>query len=128
MAVSSRSMQRQRDYSRLFIALAVLAGVMAIAPIAAAVLGFGGSAITSRTAFASAPAGEYAVMGRTEGTSDVISVAWAQSPGAITEVARVPHLEGFSSSGAVAPDGKRLALVSIDGGTRTHPQASLNVV
>ena len=128
MAVSTRTMKRQRDYSRLFIALGVMAGVMAIAPIVAAVLGIGGATVSTRTAFASAPAGEYAVMGRSEGNQDVITVASAQTPGAVTEVVRIPHLEGFTSTGTVSPDGKQIALVTVDGGTRTLPVASLNVV
>ena len=128
MAVSSRSMTRQRDYSKLLIALAVMAGVVAIAPIIAAAAGFVGGAGRTRTAFASAPAGEYAVLGRSEGNADVIAVAWAENPGAVTEGARVPRLEGFPSAGAVSPDGRKLALVSVDSGTRTKPIASLNVV
>lgn len=128
MAVSSHSFSRPRDYSRLFIALAVLAGVVAIAPIAAAVLGLGKPATGSRTAFASAPAGEYAVIGRNEGNNDVIAVAWAENPRAITEIARLPHLEGFTSTGAVSPAGNQLALVTVDGGSRTQPLATLNVV
>jgi|GEM_PF-1058505 len=128
MAVSSRSMTRQRDYSKLLIALAVLAGVVAIAPIVAAAAGLVGSSPRTRTAFASAPPGEYAVFGRSEGAADVISVAPADQPGRVTEVVRVSRLEGFPSSGAVSPDGRRLALVSVDGGTRTHPVASLKVV
>lgn len=128
MAVSTRPLTRQRDYSRLLIALAVLAGVVAVAPIAGAIFGLGGAKVSTRTAFASAPAGEYAVLGRSEGQSDVISVAWASSPGATTAIVRVPHLEGFASTGAVSPDGRRLALVSVDGGSRTHPVASLNIV
>lgn len=128
MAVSTRPFSRQRDYSRLIIALAVLAGFMAVAPIAAAVLGLGGATTGARTAFASAPSGEYAVLGRNDGQADVISVAWASNPGAVTEIARVPHLEGFTSSGAVSPDGKSVALVSVDGGSRVRPTASLNVV
>ena len=128
MAVSTRTMHRQRDYSRLFIALGILAGVMAVAPIVAAVLGIGGASVNTHTAFASAPAGEYAVLGRSEGNEDVISVAWAQHPGSVTEVVRVPHLDGFTSTGAVSPDGRKLALVSVDGGSRTQPVASLKVV
>ncbi len=128
MAVSTRSFSRQRDYSRLFIALAVLAAVMAVTPIAAAVLGYGTTAVTPKTAFATAPRGDYAVFGRSDGQGDVISVAWAGSPGAVTEIARVPHLPGFASTGAVSPDGKQIALVSVDGGSPSHPVASLNVV
>ena len=55
-------------------------------------------------------------------------MVWAQNPGAVTEVVRIPHLEGFTSTGAVSPDGKQIALVTVDGGTRTQPIASLNVV
>ncbi|MEO8539566.1 MAG: hypothetical protein ABI577_07485 [bacterium] len=128
MAVSTRSYSRPRDYSKLFIALAVLAAVVAIAPIAAAVLGYGSKVVTPKTAFASAPSGDYAVLGRSDGDADVISVAWAANPGAVTELVRVPHLPGFTSTGAVSPDGKKLALVSVDGGSPSHPTASLNVV
>lgn len=128
MAVSSRTFPRQRDYSKLFISLAMLAAIVAIAPIAAAVLGYGSRAVTPKTAFATAPGGDYAVIGRTENGADVISVAWADNPGAVTEIARVPHLEGFASTGAVSPDGKLLALVTVDGGSATHPKGSLKVI
>ena len=128
MAVSTRTYVRQRDFSKLFIALAVLAAVVAVAPIGAAILGYGTSAVSPKTAFATAPAGDYAVLGRSDGQADVISVAWAANPGAVTEVARVPHIEGFASTGAVSPDSKHVALVSVDGGSATHPTASLNVV
>jgi hypothetical protein len=128
MAVSSRTMTRQRDFSRLFIALAAVAGLVAVAPIVAAVLGYGGPRVGPRTAFASMPSGEYAVLGRSEEEADVVSVAWAANPGAATEIARVPHLPGFASTGAVSPDGRKLALVSVDGGGPSHPIASLNVV
>lgn len=128
MAVSARTYARQRDFSKLFISLAVLAAVVAIAPIAAAVLGYGSRVVTPKTAFASAPNGDYAVMGRTDNGADVISVAWASNPGAVTEIARVPHLDGFASTGAVSPDGKQIALVTVDGGSATHPKASLKVI
>jgi len=128
MAVSSRTFARQRDYSKLFISLAMLAAIVAIAPIVAAALGYGSSAVRPKTAFATAPNGDYAVIGRTENDADVISVAWASSPGAVTEIARIPHLDGFASTGAVSPDGKLLALVTVDGGSATHPKASLKVV
>ena len=128
MAVSSRTYARQRDLSKLFIALAVLAAVVAIAPIAAAVLGYGSRAVAPKTAFATAPSGDYAVIGRSEAGADVISVASAANPTSVTEIARVPHLEGFASSGAVSPNGKLLALVTVDSGSASHPMASLKVV
>jgi len=121
-------MTRQRDFSRLFIALGLLAGVVAIAPIVAAVFGLGGASVAPRTAFASAPAGEYAVLSRSDGAADVIAVAWASNPSAITEVVRVPRLQGIPSTGAVSPDGKSLALVTADGGTPSHPIFSLTLV
>ena len=128
MAVSTRHMTRHHDYSRLFIALAVLGGVIALAPIVAAIAGLGGAGVGARTAFASAPSGEYVVLGRNEGKVDVISVARPEDPGSVTEITRVPHLDGFTSTGAVSPDGKRLALVTVDGGSGSHPVASLNVI
>lgn len=128
MAVSTRSMARQRDYSRLFIALAVVAGIVAIAPIAAAILGVGGASVGPRTAFASAPAGEYAVLRRSEGEFDVIAVARVGDATALTEIARVRRFEGFPSTGSVSRDGKYVALVTVDGGTAAHPIAALNVV
>ena len=128
MAVTTRTLRRHHDYSRILISLAVLAGMVAIAPIVAAAMGYGSSSVSPKTAYATAPAGEYAVVGRSEAQADVIAVGWAQNPGETTEIARVPHLEGFASTGAVSPDGKRLALVTVDGGSRTHPTASLNVV
>src|SRR6188508_67046 len=113
MAVSSRTMGRHRDYSRLFIFLGLLAGIVAVAPIVAAVMGIGSSVTIPKTAFASAPAGEYAVITRSEGAADVVAVAWLNNPGAVTEIARVPRVEGFPSAGAVSPDGKFVALTSV---------------
>ena len=128
MAVSSRSMTRQRDYSRLFIALAVVAGIIALAPIVAAIAGVGGTKVGPKTAYATAPAGEYLVLGRTEGQTDVISVARRGSPGSDAEIARIPHLDGYGTTGAVSPSGDSLALVVVDGGTPSHPVANLTVV
>ncbi|MGE0598077.1 MAG: hypothetical protein AB7J35_13075 [Dehalococcoidia bacterium] len=128
MAVSSRSMTRQRDYSRLFIALAVVAGVIALAPIVAAIAGVGGTRVGPKTAYATAPAGEYLVLGRTEGAVDVVSVARRGDPGSETEIVRVPHIDGYGTVGAVSPDGGSVALVVVDEGTAAHPVANLTVV
>ncbi len=128
MAVSSRSMTRQRDYSRLFIALAVVAGIIALAPIVAAIAGVGGTKVGPKTAYATAPAGEYVVLGRTEGAVDVISVARRGSPASEAEIARVPHVDGFGTIGTVSPSGDSLALVVVDGGSASHPIANLTVV
>jgi len=128
MAVSSRTISRQRDFSKVFIILGVIAGAVAIAPIVAAILGFGSAVAPGRTAFATAPSGEYALIARSEGEADVISMAWAQSPGTVTEIARIPRLDGFPSSGAVSPDGKRLALTAVDRGSASHPEAALLIL
>jgi len=121
-------MGRHRDYSRLFIFLGLLAGIVAVAPIVAAVMGIGSSVTIPKTAFASAPAGEYAVITRSEGAADVVAVAWLNNPGAVTEIARVPRVEGFPSAGAVSPDGKFVALTSVEGGTASNPVASIMVL
>ena len=128
MAVSARRMTRHRDYSRLFIALTVVAGIIALAPIVAAIAGVGGARVAPRTAFATAPSGEYMVLGRTEGDTDVISVVGRSSLEAPAEIARVPHMAGFASIGAVSPDGSHLALVVTDAGVASHPIASLQVL
>ena len=107
----------------------MLAGLVAVLPIAgaivAAALGAGGSHTATRTAFATAPAGEYAVVARNSQDADTIFVAPAENPDTATEIARIPHLPGFASTGAVSPEGRRLALVAADAGPPVRPGASL---
>ncbi len=113
---------------RVLIASGVVALAIAILPIAAAVInGIDGTTI-ARTAFATAPSGQYAVVARDTGTEDVILVAPATDPAATTEIAKVGHLSGYTSNGAVSPDGRRLALITVDAGSMAHPGASLLVV
>jgi hypothetical protein len=112
----------------VFIGAAVLAAVVAILPIGFAVFGGAGPVTGPKTAFASAPAGDYAVVSRTEGDTDVIAVAPLGNPASATEVARVHHLNGFSTNGAVSPDGKRLALIVPDSGSNAQPAGSLVLV
>lgn len=128
MAVSRRTVTTHASLSRLIIGVTVLAALIAIAPIIAAAFGITSQRVAARTAFASAPSGNYAVVSRTEGQYDIIAVAWAENPGAVTEVARVPHIEGMSVTGAVSPDGTKVALVAVDAGTATRPVASLVTV
>lgn len=109
----------------LFIGAAVIAAVVAILPIGFAIVGGVATGTGPRTAFASAPAGDYAVVSRTEGDTDVIAVAPLANPSAPTEVARVQHLDGFSTNGVVSPDGKHLALIVPDAGSSAQPSASL---
>jgi len=100
----------------------------AVLPIVFAVVGGVSTTSGAKTAFASEPPGDYAVVSRTEGTQDVISVAPLANPAEATEVARVDHLDGFAANGAVSPDGKLLALVAPDAGNAAHPAGSLLVV
>lgn len=115
----------QSRLTRLIVGISLLGALVAIAPIVGAVFGLGTPTARPSTAFASAPAGNYAVVSRNEGAVDVISVVWAENPSAATEIARVPHLDGFTSTGAVSPDGKRVALVTVDAGSAARPGASL---
>lgn len=128
MAVSRRTVARHTSLSRLIIGVTVLASLIAIAPIVAAAFGITGERVAPRTAFASAPSGNYAVVSRTEGQHDIVAVVWAENPAAVTEVARVPHVEGMSATGSVSPDGSKVALVTVDAGTATRPVASLVTV
>ncbi|MCC6380866.1 MAG: PD40 domain-containing protein [Dehalococcoidia bacterium] len=123
---SARFAPRRGHAPYWLITVAVFAAVAAVVPIVAAIIG-DAPAHGARTAFADAPAGTYAVFARPEATADVIMVAPATSPGEATEVVRVPHLPGFMSSGAVSPDGRRVALVTVDAGTPARPGASLLV-
>jgi hypothetical protein len=125
LAVSRQTVTRHTSLSRLIIGVTVLAAVIAIAPIVAAAFGISGQQVATRTAFASAPSGNYAVVSRTEGQYDIVAVAWAENPGAVTEVARVPHIDGMGATGSVSPDGTKVALVAVDAGTATRPVASL---
>lgn len=128
MAVTRQHVARHTNLSRLIIGVSVLAAVIAIAPIIAAVFGVSSATVQPRTAFASAPSGNYVVVSRTEGAQDVIAVVWAENPGAVTELARVPHIEGMGTTGTVSPDGTMVAVVAVDAGTPTRPVASLVTV
>jgi hypothetical protein len=112
----------------LVIGLAMAAAAIAVLPIIFAVAGGGGAVPRPRTAFASAPSGQYAVVSRTEGDTDVIAVVPSWDPANATEIARVRHLNGFSTIGAVAPGGAQVALVTPDGGTSAQPTASITLV
>lgn len=128
MAVTRRNVAKHTSLSRLIIGATGLAALIAIAPIIAAAFGVSGQRVTPRTAFASAPSGDYAVVSRTEGQVDVIGVAWAENPAAVTEIARVPHVDGMAATGTVSPDGTKVALAVVDAGTPSRPVASLVTV
>jgi hypothetical protein len=80
------------------------------------------------SAFASAPSGLGAVFVRDEGGEDALLVAPLDNLGAPREVARIAHLPGFASRGAVAPGRRMAALVVADGGRPADPVASLWLV
>lgn len=126
MAVTVRAPRRPRVHG-LLIALTALAGVLAVMPIVAAVVGPASSGSVTRSAFANAADGMYVVGVRSEEQVDVVLVV-PSSGGDPIEVARVPHLPNFGSTGAVSPSGRFLALVTPDQGTATAPLGTLHVL
>lgn len=114
--------------SRLIIVLTAAVAAVAIGPIAWGLIAGTPSASPARTAFATAPAGTYAVVTRSEGATDVIGVVRADQPSQVIEVARVPHLDGFTPVGTASPGGRFVAVVVADAGTPVLPSASLLVV
>jgi len=128
LTVSMRLTPSRFPIQRVLIALGVLVGVLALAPVVAGITNAVFSGAGPRTAFASAPAGEYIVFSDAAETVDSIQVAPASNPSATTVIAQVDHLAGYATRGAVSPDGRQLALVAADAGTVAEPGASLLVV
>ncbi|MEP7217105.1 MAG: hypothetical protein ABI782_12695 [Anaerolineaceae bacterium] len=127
MAISIHSRPARSHLQYVFIAATVLAAFMAVVPIAAAIVTGTPLGTTPKTAFATAPGGSYAVVARPEDEYDVVVVV-PVSGGEPVEVARVPHLHGFTASGSVSPTGRQLALVTVNDGSPTRPEASLVVL
>lgn len=125
MAVSLLRSPRKGQIQNALIIAAVAAAFAAVLPVAFAVVTGSGDPPGVRTAFASAPAGDYAVVSKTDGDTDIISVVTPNSPDTPAEVGRIKHLPGFSVNGAMAPDGHHLAAVAADAGTPANPGASL---
>lgn len=113
--------------ARLVLVLTGLVAVLAIGPILWGIIA-GDAKQGPGSAFAAAPPGTYALVTRTEGSVDVIAAVRADQPANVIEIARVPHLEGFRTSGSVDPAGRFAALVAVDAGSPVQPQASLIVV
>ena len=78
-----------------------------------------------RRAFAEAGPGYYAVAIRNDGAFDTIVAVNPADPGTVREAATVPHLPGYTSFGAVSPEGDAIALVVADAGSQASPVASL---
>ncbi len=114
--------------ARIILLLTAVVAVVAVGPIAWGVIAGTPAGAPARTAFATAPAGTYAVVTRSEGATDVIGVVPIDQPSRVIEVARVAHLEGFSPTGAASPAGRHVAVVVADGGTPVLPSGSLLVV
>lgn len=132
MTVSShaRLKSRKADSRRAHDALAgaaLFVVAIAIIPIVFALFSGGGPTRGTSTAFASASAGNYALVATMNRTDDAI-FAVPTNGGAPMQIVDVPHLDGFGSNGAVSPDGQRLALVTVDAGSPANPGASLLVV
>jgi len=120
--------KRKRILQSGLIGAAIFAAAVAILPIVCAAFGVFGNGSGPRTAFASAPPGQYAVIAQTQGTTDIVAIAPADGLAAPKEVAHVSHLDGFGVKGAVSPDGKKVAVVAATGGTATNPSGSLLVI
>ena len=133
MAIQARSFTRRFhlrfNTNSVLIGLSVVGMLLAGLPIAAAVIsGITGRGPVASTAYASAPTGQYAVVAQSGVEADTILVAPVYDPDAVIEIASIPHLEGFYTRGAVAPDGRSAALIVVDGGTPAAPTASLVLV
>lgn len=129
MSVLASIVPRRSQLHRWIVALGVFAGVIAILPIAAAVVSAAfGRGPGATTAFASAPPGNYAVFSSAQESADVVQVIPAAGTGDAITIAEVQHLPGYISRGAVSPDGSKLALVVADGGTQANPVASLSLL
>ena len=107
------------------IAATLAAAFIAVMPIVAAV--FVGTSTGTRTAFAGAAAGEYAVIVRSEETFDVVLAA-PIAGGEPVEVTRISHLPGYGIKGQVSPSGRQLAVLVPDAGSVARPGTSLAVV
>ncbi len=126
LSIPMRYAPRRAHFPYWWLLATAAAAFIAVGPIVAAVLAsFGGGGPSS--AFAAAPAGNYAVVARAETNADVL-LAVGTDGGPAREIARVPHLPGYASYGAVSPGHERVALVVADGGTQADPVASLLVV
>ena len=110
------------------IVASVAAALLAVLPIFGAIIDGGAGPTAAGRAFASAPHGLYAVVAQTEGSEDRVMAIQADGEGDARDVIRIPHLDGFTSSGAVSPDGSRLALITADQGTVARPLASLLII
>ena len=125
MTIPLRYAPRRAHFPYWWVLATAAAAFIAIGPIVAAlVASVGGGGPTS--AFASAPSGNYAVVTRSEESTDVLLAVGLN--GDEREIARVAHLPGYASYGAVSPDNARVALVVVDGGAQARPVASLVVV
>lgn len=122
MTLLSGCLPRRNQLPYWLVTASVVAAVVAVLPIAAAIVA--GDGHIARSAFASAAPGTYAVGARPGDTVDVV-LAVPAAGGDVIEAGRVEHLPGFGSKGAVSPDGQTVAIVTADRGTPAHPVASL---
>ncbi len=127
MASSTIRVSRRGHAPFWLIVAAAVATVIAVLPIVGGFISGLRGEPGPRTAFASAPAGDYAVMARQspEDNADLIQVVPAADPGNPIDIARIGHLPGYASRGVVSNDGRHLALVAVDAGSLARPGASL---
>lgn len=113
---------------RLVLFITGIVAVAAFGPVAWGIVAGTHSSPGATSAFAVALPGTYAVVARQEGAVDIVSVVRADNPASPLEVARVPHLEGFTTTGSVDPTGRYVALLTVDAGTPLEPAASLILI
>jgi hypothetical protein len=123
-----RKAQRTGRLGRLVLFVTGLVAVAAVGPIVWGIIAGVDGPNGATSAFASAPPGTYAVVARQEGAVDVVSVVRADQPSSPLEIARVAHLDGFTTTGAVDPRGRYVALLAVDSGTPLEPAATLVLI
>ena len=129
MAVSTGKLRRRIRLNAVLVGVSIVTALLAGLPIAAAILDSAlGNGPRTATAFASAPGGHYAVYTNAGVDADEIVVAPSENPSDAMVVATIERLPGYTSRGTVSPDGKKLALVTVDSGTPSQPVASLQVL
>lgn len=82
----------------------------------------------SRTAFADADAGIYAVVSKPGLAVDTIAVIRAGDIGYEEILITIPHLPGMSARGVTSPDGTKVALIVADEGDVKNPVGSLRIL
>ncbi len=82
----------------------------------------------SKTTFADASSGVYAVVSKTGVTADTIAVVRAGDLTYEEVLITIPHLAGMSVRGTTSPDGTKIAFLVVDEGDSKNPVGSLRIL